>query len=131
VKGWELVVNLTPEFWLQTAVYLIGGACAVVAVAFRIGRMEARFATKSDLEKAQSEGNEKRARIYTRFDEYKTHLENNFVRRDMCGQMHISNKDELARIDKQYTDFRHEIRNQIQMLVDKFDELRRDLTERK
>lgn len=141
------MINLTPEFWLQTAVYLIGGSTAVIAVAFRIGRMEANFATKAQLqEKAdehmhmatKDELKEKVAdrntmidRVYSRFDEHKRECVESYVRKEMCGQLHVSTKEEMKRVDEEYKAFRHEIRNTMQQIFDKLDEINRRITDGK
>lgn len=109
-------MNLIPEFWLQVAIYLIGGASAVVAVAFRIGQIEARFATKQDLLDKVRERNDKIDRVYERFTDY--------VRRDMCAQVHTTSTAEMKRIDEEYKQYRHEMRNQVQQIFDKIDQLK-------
>lgn len=117
-------MNLSPEFWLQVAIYLIGGASAVVAVAFRIGQIEARFATKQDLLDKVRERNDKIDRVYARFDEFKKIANTDYVRRDMCAQVHTTSTAEMKRIDEEYKQYRHEMRNQVQQIFDKIDQLK-------
>ena len=73
------------QFWLGVLVLLLGGIGTTIRAVYSI---EGRFDTivkeqDAKLNKAKDEGDEKRRRIYERFDEYKTHLESNFVRWDM------------------------------------------------
>ena len=119
-----MMFQLSLEFWLQTGVYLIGGTCAVIAVAYRIGVVESKFATKTDLTEKVQERNEKLDRIIG-------WVNNDFVRKDMCCQMHSQSRDDLKRIDDDTKAFRNEIRNTVQKIFDTIDELRRLITEKK
>lgn len=99
------------QLWLAVGTLLLGGIGATVGAVWTISNKirdieagtdkkikEARIEQDQKLKEAQAEGDEKRARIYARFDEYKTHLETNFVRRDMCGLMHNETAKGVARI---------------------------------
>ena len=123
-------MNFSHEFWLQIGVYVIGGVVFVAINAYRVGLLEARLATKEELREKVKERDGIVCRVYERFDEHKRECNENFVRKDMCGQLHISSRDELARLDKDYKDFRHEIRNQFQQILDKIDELNRRINEK-
>jgi uncharacterized coiled-coil DUF342 family protein len=120
-------IVLSPEFWLQTAVYIIGGASAVVAIAYRIAKIEAGFATKEELAKQITERDEKIAKVYKRFDEYKNFTESTLVRKDMCSQMHVQSRDEIKRLDEDAKNFRHDIRSTVQAIYLKIDELSADI----
>jgi len=112
------------SFWLQVAIWVIGVGVFIAANAYKFGQLEAKLATKEDVKG-------KVDRIYERFDVHKKVMEENFVRKDMCGQLHVSAKDEMKRIDEEYKTFRHEIRNQFQQILDKIDELQRRINEGK
>ena len=106
-------MGLSFQFWVSIAVYIITGLVAVLRVGYIVGKMEAKCATKEELEKAKAEGDEKRARMYKRFDEYKVHLENNFVRRDMCTLMHNETAKAVAVLTatvKELTEEIHELK---------------------
>ena len=101
------------QFWLGVFVLLLGGIGTTIRAVYSI---EGRFDTivkeqDAKLNKAKEEGDEKRRRIYERFDEYKCHIESNFVRRDMCGLMH----NETSKI--------------VTALVQEIKELKRELSE--
>lgn len=105
------MIHLSPEFWLQSAVSIIGGVCAVIAVAYRIGLLEAKYSTKVELKEKVQERQTQVEKIYQRMsDEY--------VRKDMCGQLHVSTKEEVKRVDDDNKTFRHEIRNTVQKIFD-------------
>lgn len=117
-------MNLSHEFWIQIICNVIGLVVFVAVNAFKIGQLESKLATKEEVKG-------KVDRIYDRFDEFKSHSENHFVRKDMCGQLHVTTKEEVRKLDDDYKTFRHEIRNQMQQIFDKIDELRTLITERK
>jgi len=117
-------MNLSHDFWFNLIAYLVTGCCAIIVVAFRIGQMEAKLATKDELREKVKERNEQINRVYERFDDFKRIVNQEMVRKDMCGTLHVNTKDELKKLDEDYKNFRHEIRNQIQMLVDKIDQLK-------
>lgn len=101
-------------FGLSTFVYIITGVAAILRVGWilskansnieeKIAKATADFelkllTLKSDVDTkidskisiAKEEGDQKRQRIYSRFDEYKNFVETSFVRRDMCGLLHAS-----------------------------------------
>jgi uncharacterized coiled-coil DUF342 family protein len=124
-------MQLSHEFWIQIGVYVIGGIVFVAINAFKLGQLRADLATKEELREKVRERNAQIDRVYERFDEYKKHSENMMVRKDMCGQLHLNTKDEIKKLDDDYKAFRHEIRNTVQQIFDKIDELRMLITERK
>lgn len=123
-------MNFSDEFWFQIATYIVGGFVFVAINAFKIGQLEAKLATKEELREKVKERNCQIDRVYERFDEYKRHIEEVSVRKDMCGQLHLMTKEDIKKLDEDYKGFRHEIRNQIQMLVDKIDDLRKLIVEK-
>lgn len=108
------------EFWFQVLIWVVGVGIFISANAYKFGQLEQRLATKEDVKS-------KVDRIYERFDVHKKLMEEQFVRKDMCGQMHLTAKDEVKRIDEEYKNFRHEIRSQFQQILDKIDELQRQV----
>lgn len=122
---------LSHEFWIQIFVYIVSLVVFVAVNSFKIGQLKAELATKDQLSDKVKERNHLIDRVYERFDQFKGEVHDQFVRKDMCGQMHIQSKDELKRIDDEYKEFRHAIRNQIQMLVDKIDQLKEMIQEMK
>lgn len=120
-------MGFSHEFWINLAAYLLTGLTAIITVTWKISQL----ATKEELREKVKERNDQINRVYERFDVHKKHTDENFVRKDMCGQLHLTTKDELGRLDKDYKDFRHEIRNTVQQIFDKIDELRQLITERK
>jgi len=124
-------MQLSHEFWIQIGVYVIGGIVFVAINAFKLGQLRADLATKEELREKVRERNAQIDRVYERFDEYKKHSENMMVRKDMCGQLHLNTKDEIKKLDDDYKAFRHEIRNTVQQIFDKIDELRMLITEMK
>jgi uncharacterized membrane-anchored protein YhcB (DUF1043 family) len=93
------------QFWVQTAIYILTGLLAVARVGYVVGKIESKCATKEELEKAKTEGDEKRSRIYQRFDEYKAHLETNFVRREICSLMHNETAKAVAELTRMVKEF--------------------------
>jgi hypothetical protein len=124
-------MNLSPDFLINLSAYVLTGLGAVIAVTWRISSITAKLATKEELKDKVKERDKIIDRVYERFDEFKKCANDGFVRKDMCGQLHISTKSELDRMDKDYKDFRHEIRNTVQMIFDKIDEINRRLNESK
>lgn len=116
-------MGFSHEFWINLAAYMTTGLIAIITVTWKISLL----ATKEELKEKVKERNDQINRVYERFDEFKKSSNADFVRKDMCGQLHMSTKDELMRIDKDYKDFRHEIRNTVQMIFDKIDEINRRL----
>lgn len=108
------------EGWIHLAVY---GGSLLVFVAINAYKF-AQLATKEELREKEKTRNQMIDRVYERFDEHKRDCQSLYVRRDMCTQLHDSSKDEMARIDEEYKDFRHEIRNQVQQIFDKIDQLK-------
>jgi uncharacterized oligopeptide transporter (OPT) family protein len=109
------VINISViQLWIAVATLLIGGVGATVGAVWTISNKirdietatdkklkEARDHHEKQLKEAQAEGDLKRDRIYKRFDEYKTHLEQNFVRRDMCGLMHDATSKAVIRMTEE------------------------------
>lgn len=109
---------LSHEFWIQIFVYVIGGLVFVAINSFKIGQLEAKLATKLELAEKCKERNLMIDRVYQRFDDFKRLTNDEFVRKDMCGQLHSTSVEFVKRIDEDYKAFRHEIRNSIQKLSD-------------
>lgn len=107
-------MNFSNEFWVNLIAYFATGIGAVITVTWKISTL----ATKDELREKVKERNNQIDRVYERFDEFKKTASNDFVRKDMCGQLHATNKDELKRIDQEYKDFRHDIRNTVQKIYD-------------
>ena len=102
------------QLWIAVATLLLGGIGATIGAVWTISNKirdietatdkklkEARDHHEKQLKEAQSEGDMKRDRIYNRFDEYKAHLESNFVRRDMCGLMHDETSKAVIRMTEE------------------------------
>jgi len=125
------MTGFTNEFWLSILIYIVTGISAVVTVAFKVGTLKGEFATKEELKDKVRERNEKIDRVYERLDEVKEAGHREFVRKDICSQLHIASKEEMRKMDEDYKSFRHEIRNTVQQIFDKIDELRALIVERK
>lgn len=58
------------------------------------------------IEKSNANVDTKIARVFQRFDEYKTETENKYVKKDLCKVMHDNNSDNLSgletRIEKRF-----------------------------
>ena len=52
------------------------------------------------MDKIQKECSEKIARVYERFDEYKTNVESKFVHMDMCELKHENNNVNFIRLEQ-------------------------------
>ena len=135
-------MNLSHE-WLQTGVlvatFVISGIAAVVTVVWNVGRQIRELEEKYDakLNLLSKELDDKRARIYERFDQYKAKTECEFVRREMCLQSHAGIHDEYQRMDKQFTDFRHDMRDAMssmkihnENMVNAFNDFRKEILEK-
>lgn len=53
------------------------------------------------LDLKEAEFDSKIGRVYQRFDEYKVHMENNFIRKDMCSVMHTANANATEEFRKE------------------------------
>jgi hypothetical protein len=102
------------HFWLQLAIYVIGGVSGVVILAFKIGTLETKFVTKVTVEKCIADHE-------CRYEGFKKFCHESFVRRDLCDQMHKYNKDEIEKVEERNHDFRIEIRNVVQKIYDRMD----------
>ena len=109
---------MSHEFWIQLGIWIIGVLVFIAVNSFKIGQLEAKLATKDELKAKERERNSMIDRVYERFDEFKRLANEQFVRQDMCGQLHMTSKDELKRIDEEYKDFRHDIRCSVQKIYD-------------
>jgi Mg2+/citrate symporter len=99
------------QFWIQIAVYLVTGVIAVARVSYIVGKIEARCVTKEDLrESAKSAGD-------------------TFVRKDLCGLAHIQLKETVDRMDKSFSDFRHDVRATITKTQSMYEVLKDDMQE--
>lgn len=119
--------SLSPEFWLSVAIYIITGICAVVSVAYQIGKIRGDYVTKDQMSEAVTKRNGQIEKVYTRFDDHKTFIESTFVRKDICCEMHRQTKEELKRIDDDAKLFRHDIRNAITAVTCNIAELKDDM----
>lgn len=110
------------QFWLGVTTLAIAGIGATVGAVWTISNkihdiettvdrkiLESAEAHDRKLKEAQAEGDAKRQTIYRRFDEYKTHLEQNFVRREMCALMHNETAKAVARIADEMIDIKKEL----------------------
>lgn len=105
--------QFTAEFWIQLIFYMIA------TVTFLN-----KLATKSEVK-------EKISSTYKRLDDIKNYGEITFVRKDICCEMHKQSKDEIKRIDEDAKNFRHDIRNSVQAIFCKFDDVKDQISEMK
>lgn len=94
---------MPPEFTRLTIEILVFlGGCLFTA--WRVGYVVASFMGKIDqqmtsmkqefnalLDLKGAEADAKIGRVYERFDDYKVHMEDNFIRKEMCTVMHAAN----------------------------------------
>lgn len=110
------------QLWLAVLTLILGGVGATVGAVWTISNKIRDIETSTDkklkehreeadqkLKDAQKEGDIKRDRIYKRFDEYKAHLEANFVRREMCGLMHDETAKAVSRMAEEMSDVKREL----------------------
>lgn len=110
------------QFWLGVLTLAIAGVGATVGAVWTISNkihdietttdrkiLEAVEAQDRKLKEAQAEGDSKRQTIYRRFDEYKNHLETNFVRREMCALMHNETAKAVTRIADEMSDIKKQL----------------------
>jgi hypothetical protein len=101
IELWQFIVGI-----LIIIGGLLGTAMRVgFVVASAIAKINEQMATdKAEfhalLELKESEAGEKIGRVYQRFDEYKTSMEANFVRREMCSLMHNGTTEQLNAMAK-------------------------------
>lgn len=129
--GNEIIIS-----WVQVSIAVVGflasGIIAILRVGYLLGQFEKnlegkiRFVSdvlkedyKSKIDTAVKNGDEKRARIYSRFDEHKAFCDNIFVRRDMCGIVHKNTSDEVATINKRLDGFAEKIDELKNILIGK------------
>jgi hypothetical protein len=99
------------QLWLAVATLIVGGVGATITAVWTISNKIRDIETTTDkklkehrdeaeerLKEAIMAGDEKRGRIYQRFDEYKTHFEANFVRRELCSLLHADTAKAVSRI---------------------------------
>ena len=111
-------------------VYVIGGIVFVAINAYKVGLLESRLATKSELKEKETTRNLMIDRVYQRFDEHKKECSDSYVRRDMCGQLHLTTKDDIKKLDEESKNFRHEIRTALMTLQLSFDNFKQEMFER-
>lgn len=80
-----------------------------------------KLATKDELKEKVRERNEKFESVFKAVDRHRSCCDETFVRKDMCGSWHQQTKDEVTKLDNDYKDFRHEIRNNTQKIFDLID----------
>jgi hypothetical protein len=100
-------MNLEFKDLIQLTAYL------VMIVVFAM-----KLATKDELKDKVKERNEKFDAVFRSLDRHRADCNEVFVRKDMCGSWHQQTKDEIDKLDQDYKDFRHEIRNNFQKLLD-------------
>lgn len=123
-------MNFTHEFWIQIMVYVVGGIVFIAVNAYKVGLLESRLATKVELKEKENTRNLMIDRVYQRFDEHKKECSDSYVRRDMCGQLHLTTKDDIKKLDDDAKNFRHEIRAALMTLQLSFDNFKVDVLER-
>lgn len=101
IELWQFIVGI---------IVIIGGllmtalrvgwvvASAIAKINEQMSTMKAEFHALLELKEAEQ--GEKVNRVYKRFDEYKEHLENSFVRREMCALMHNGTTEQLNAMAK-------------------------------
>jgi hypothetical protein len=105
--------------WIQLIiaclVFVVSGIAAVVRVSFAIkdamATIKAEFHALLELE--QERRAKDVARVYERFDDYKTHIESkllpDFVRKDMCAVMHTGTAAAVNEMKIELKELRREI----------------------
>jgi len=122
---------MTIEHWISILGYIVGGIVFVTINAYKLGQLEARLVTKEELKEKVEDRNNKLETVYRRFDDFKQFSNDTYVRKDMCGQMHIVQKEDIKRIDEEYRIFRNDIRVQIQGIMLKFELMNEKIDELK
>ena len=113
-------MSLSPELIVQLIAYL------VIVVVFSM-----KLATKNELKEKVKERNEKIEGMGRSLDRFRDDSDRIYVRKDMCGSWHQQTKDELGKLDQDYKDFRHDIRNSTQKIFDLIDALNTRISELK
>jgi uncharacterized protein Yka (UPF0111/DUF47 family) len=87
---------------LSILFYLAGIIAAVARISYKLGKHEEKISEKLDeaLKKHKDEVDHKISRIYSRFDEYKTLFESNFVRKEMCDVLHKNTASAVENFNK-------------------------------
>ena len=122
---------MNAQFWIQLIVAAGSLIVFLTTLAFYVGKARGEFATKMELKEKVRERDEKIQSVYARIDEHKRDCTDTYVRKDLCGQMHTQNKEEIRRIEDDNKTSRHELLNIIQKINltlelynDKFAELK-------
>jgi hypothetical protein len=95
--------------WIHVVIAIIGFAASGTLAVWRVSWVVSQSISKINeqmmtikaefnalLELKEAENGKSIGRVYQRFDEYKTHMEENFVRREMCEIMHDSTSLKLV-----------------------------------
>jgi len=106
--------------------FAIGGGGAVWRVSNLLREFEKKLERKINV--VEDDANQKRARIYERFDQYKKHLETEFVRVPMCLKTHEIERLQLDKVDKVNSDFRHDMRNEMAKVCVQYEDTRQTIS---
>ena len=108
---------MTPQ-WMQFCLAAVIFLCGCFGLAIRIGYVVSNIVNKITLETDAKVG-----RMYKRFDEYKDHLEGNFVRRESCNLSHNATAEALRMAADEHRRSYEELKNAILKLNDMVDAL--------
>lgn len=92
------------HLWTQTIiniiVFVVTGVGAIVTVVYKLSQHEKKLSDNvKELLQIQDRYHEKKTtRVYERLDEYKGLVEGQFVRKDMCGVLHLKTAEEVNKI---------------------------------
>jgi uncharacterized membrane-anchored protein YhcB (DUF1043 family) len=104
--------------WLQFGLAIIVFCGGCLAVALRIGYIVANTVNKITLETDAKIG-----KMWIRFDEYKEHLEKEFVRKETCSLSHVNIATALEMATREYHRAHEELKTQVAKISDKVDVL--------
>lgn len=88
-----------------------------------------RVSVEEKLTDKVKERNEKIEGVGKSLDKFKEEAYKNFVLEKVCCQMHLQNKEEIARIEKDNKEARHELRDMIQNMNLKLDNINAAIVE--
>jgi hypothetical protein len=108
---------------INAAVFFFSGLMAVITVVWKLAQHERNLRDDftEKITAAMHIDDEKRARVYVRFDEYKNFIETSFVRRDMCNVLHVNTATEVAKTNKRMDDIERKI-DELKDLIIKLNE---------
>jgi hypothetical protein len=122
---------VSENLWIQIIVYAITILIASLRFGFLVGKLEASCVTKQELKDKVYERDEKIKGVYHALDTHRNDCKSEYVRKDMCSQMHSFEKEERERIDKVNMDSRHDLNNKMATLALKNDLLFEKIAELK